>query len=103
MRVSVGSLNGICLALLLLLLLRGAPIAAGRAAATPAPPPSAVERPSTGVILCAAAVVVLARRGADKSKVHRDGLLKELSLVGTVDGGAGFFEGGVFDEGVSLG
>lgn len=31
-----------------------------------------------------------------------DGLVEQLGVVGAVDGGAGFLEGGVFYEGVAL-
>jgi hypothetical protein len=42
------------------------------------------------------------RWGTHKGKVDGDLLLKQLLAVGTLDGGVGFVEGGVFNENVAL-
>lgn len=73
-----------------------------------APAPAAIPSPSnatdaraTTAATTAAVVGVLWRR-AYKGKVDVDGLVEQLGVVGAVDGGAGFLEGGVFDESVAL-
>jgi hypothetical protein len=63
-------------------------------AATPAP----TSVSSTG----ASSTSRLTRWGSHESKVHRDGLLKELLVVRAVDGSSGFFQRCVLDKGVSL-
>lgn len=82
---------------------RGGPFGAGCAAPAAAPAATAVEGATAGVARAAVVVaVVLAGRGAYEGEVDGDGLLEELGLVGVVDGGAGFVEGGVLDQSVAL-
>jgi hypothetical protein len=69
---------------------------------------SGAATPRPGGAAPALSAVVVARsslgswRGSHESEFDRDLLLKELVAVGALDGGAGFVEGGVFDEDVAL-
>lgn len=80
--------------------------AAAAAARTPAP--TAAATPTTTTTSSSSATTVAARALAcvwwrpHKGKVNVDGLVEELGLVGAVDGGAGFLEGIVFNESVTL-